>query len=285
MLSILLISRLQVLEKNKFYLSKYFQLILLCVLMQMISSCGSNKKITYLQNVPDSLKVPIEVQLPSFKEPKIKPDDILQVSVQTLDPNASALTGIQTTSSYSIQASSSMSPNGSTVPGFLVDKNGYIELPLVGKIKVSGYTTPEARDLIRSKSSYYYKDPVVNVRFANFNITVLGEVTRPAQYTVPSEKVSILDAIGMAGDLTIYGKRENVMLIREENGQKKIVRFDFTSTEMFTSPYFYLQQGDIIYVEPGKSKLATTDAARTRTYSVIISAVSVLVVLLTRINF
>src|SRR5690606_35044928 len=170
-----------------------------------------------------------------------------------------------------------------TTSGFMVDKDGMIELPLVGKVPVAGKTTSEARELIRSRAAIYYKEPVVNVRYANFNITVLGEVARPSQYIVPNEKISILDAIAMAGDLTIYGKRDNVLLIRETEGAKQFTRFNLNSTEMFQNPNFYLRQGDVVYVEPSKSKAASTDMQRLRNLTLATSVINLMVILVIRL--
>jgi|GEM_PF-34086 len=263
-----------------------WQLATLLLLIILSTSCNSYKKISYFQNVQDSIyNNPETIALAHFTDPKIQPNDILQVSVQTLDPQGSSMAGTSNTSTFSVQASSSLAAGGSTVPGFLVDKNGMIELPMVGKIEVAGKTTAEAREAIRTKAAIYYKEPVVNVRFANFNITVLGEVARPAQYTVPNEKATLLDAIGMAGDLTIYGKRENVMLIREEDGKKKVIRFDLNNSSTFQNPYFYLRQGDVIYVQPNKAKAAANDISQTRNITIITSALTLLVVIVSRINF
>jgi polysaccharide export outer membrane protein len=252
------------------------------LLMLLNSACNSYKNISYFKDVP--LSEPANAELVKFTDPKIQPKDIIQVTVQTLDPQAGSMAGTSNTSTFSIQAASSISGGAISVPGFMVDPNGMIELPLVGKIEVAGKTTTEAREIIRQRAAVYYKDPVVNVKLANFNITVLGEVNRPAQYTIPNEKVSILDAIGMAGDLTIFGKRENVMLIREENGEKKFVRFNLNSSNIFQSPYFYLRQGDLVYVEPGKSKAATTDMARARNLTILTSITSLLVITISRLN-
>ncbi|HVW99346.1 MAG TPA: polysaccharide biosynthesis/export family protein, partial [Candidatus Babeliaceae bacterium] len=167
----------------------------------------------------------------------------------------------------------------------LVDKNGYVDIPLAGKIKVGGLTTSEARDAITKVATTYFVNPVVNVRIINFKVTVIGEVMRPGQYTIQDEKASILDAIGMAGDLTIFAKRENVLLIRTVNNDKEFIRFDLNSSDLFKSPYFYLKQGDVIYVEPNKSKAATTDAAQARNISVITSISTVVVVVVSYILF
>lgn len=280
------------LQKNEQMHKKYeggiflLKRIVVFILFSFInSSCSTNRNISYFNDVPDSLKADgLNVALSNYIDPKVKPNDILQISIQTLDPQNATVMGLAPTPTFATQplASTTSQPD---VSGYLVDKDGIIELPLVGKIVVKGMTTTEIREAIHQKVSIYYKEPVVNVRYVNFEITVLGEVTRPAKYIVPNEKVNLLDALSMAGDLTVYAKRENVMVIRDENGQKKIVRFDLSSSNIFNSPYFYLRQGDIVYVEPGKSKLATTDAAKSRIYSLAISAASVLVIILTRINF
>ena len=256
----------------------------LCIII-FASSCGTNKKITYFKDIPDSLYESAKnINSFPFRDPVIQTSDILQISILTLDPQANNVLTTANTSSYAVQPGSSITPAGTTpVAGFLVDNTGQVELPVIGKIKVAGLTTSAARDSIHNKVAAYYKDPVVNVRFANFNITVLGEVARPATYVVPSEKISILDAIGMAGDLTIYGKRENVLLIRDSSGTKQTIRFDLNSTSTLASPYFYLRQGDLVYVEPGKNKIAASDAARTRNITLLASGFSVLIVLFSRL--
>src|SRR5690606_18429708 len=139
----------------------------------------------------------------------------------------------------------------------------------LGKVPVKGLTTYQARERIAVKAAEFYKEPTVEVRFANFKITVLGEVSRPATYTLPNEKVSVLDALGLAGDLTIYGKRENVLLVREHDGQKELVRLNLNDSGLFQSPYFYLRQNDVLYVEPGKAKAAANNAARTQTFAMV----------------
>src|SRR5690606_34148199 len=217
----------------------------LAVLGLLRGSCASTKNTTYFQNVSDSIYRAAEpIALSGYSDPLIQPNDVLQISVQTIDPKSTLSMGTQATSTFAVQGSSAATGGGQAIQGYLVDKNGNVELPLVGKIKVGGLSTEKAREAISEKAKIYYKDPVVNVRMANFYVSVLGEVARPSQYIIPNEKASILDAIAMAGDLTIYGKRENVMLIREINGEKKAIRFDLRTKDMFQNPYFYLRQGD-----------------------------------------
>ncbi|WP_249219762.1 polysaccharide biosynthesis/export family protein [Chitinophaga sp. HK235] len=249
-------------------------------------SCATPKNISYFKDVPDSLPNK-EVAEAMYKTPVIQVDDILQVSIQTLDPAATVLLNQQNTASWPVTGTpgTGATVNSSGVSGYLVDKEGYITLPLIGKMLVKDKSTSQVRDEIKAKAAEFYKDPVVNVRLANFRVTVLGEVARPSTYVMPNEKVTLLDAIGMAGDLTIYGKRENVLLIREKDNKKEFVRFNLNNTNLFTSPYYYLQQGDVVYVEPNKSKIASTDGARLRNITIVSSALSVLIVLLTRIKF
>jgi len=259
--------------------------ILLCAIL-FACSCGTNKKITYFQDTPDSLYLSPKVLAGApYREPIIQPNDILQISILTLDPQVNNILAAANAASITIQPGSTGAAPAppATVSGFLVDAKGQVELPVVGKITVGGMSTALARDSIHDRVAVYYKNPVVNVRFANFNVTVLGEVAHPATYVVPSEKVSILDAIGMAGDLTIYGKRENVLLIRDSAGAKHMIRFDLNSSATLLSPYFYLRQGDVVYVEPAKSKIASTDAAKARNITLLASGLSLLVVIFTRL--
>jgi len=151
-----------------------------------------------------------------------------------------------------------------TAKGYMVATDGTIELPLIGKIEIEGKTTAQAKELIRIRATKFYKDPIVNIRFANFTVMMLGEVGQPGPLTVTNEKMSIVDAISLSSDLTIQGKRDNIMLIREENGKKVFVRFDMNSTDIFKSPYYYLKSGDVVYVEPNKVKKRNATADRSQ---------------------
>ena len=211
----------------------------------------------------------------------IRPSDLLQIRIQTLNSFGNlAGTGDKIPADGIIYAA-----NAAQATDFLVDSNGDISVPLIGKMNVSGLTTAMIRDSIQSKMERYFVQPMVNVRLANFTITVLGEVNRPANYLATSEKTSILDALGMAGDLTIYGKRENVLLIRDSSAKRQAVRINLNSSSVFQSPFFYLKQGDVIYVEPEKSKVNSLDATKTRNYALMASGLSVLIVLISRFNF
>jgi len=246
----------------------------------IFSSCVVTKKSVYFNDLPDSSKARSIIPA-DFKEPVIQPDDILSVTIQTIDPSTTL--AVNQVSAMPAVGASSASPTGQQViTGFLVDKEGNIAMPMLGNIKLLGLTTYQARLRIQELASKYFKEPTVQVRFANYKITVIGEVAKPATYTVPNEKVTLLDAIGLAGDLTIYGKRENVLLVRDSEDKKEFVRFDLNSSDIFKSPYFYLKQNDVIYVEPGKGKVAATNAARTQTLTIIGSLLSVIIVALSR---
>lgn len=240
-----------------------------------------SKKSVYFTDLPDTAKLRA-ITPAEFKDPVIQSDDILSITIQTIDPSTSASVN-QVSSMPVIGANSASATGGQNITGFLVDKNGEVSMPMLGNIKLAGLTTFQARDLIQSRASQFFKNPTVLVRFANYKVTVIGEVARPATYTVPNEKVTLLDALGLAGDLTIYGKRENVLLVRDNQGKKEFVRFNLNSSDVFKSPYFYLKQNDVIYVEPGKGKVAANNAARTQTLAIIGSVLSVLIVALSRL--
>jgi polysaccharide export outer membrane protein len=274
---------------NRFSKSKAKTFLFIGLVLFTLSSCQSYKNIPYFKNIPsdstyvykDGIKIPIA----EFQEIRIQPNDILSVSIQTIDPELNTVMAGGTNSSAGNTGSASgslKSGNANDITGFLVDKDGIIELPLAGKIKVAGLTTSEVRDEIRLKAMVYYKTPIVNVRIANFKVTVMGEVERPGSYLINGEKATILDALGEAGDLSIYGLRTNVLLSRNENGKQKMIRFDLTSSDIYDSPYFYLKQGDMIYVQPGKSKAASNDGATVRAYAFITSTLSLLVIVATR---
>ena len=258
-----------------------FGLLQIGIITMFLFSCATPKNITYFRDVPDSTKFKV-IEQSAFNTPLIQSDDLLQVTIQTIDPASTASFNQQNTASWPVVSGASATGTGG-VSGYLVDREGNVMLPLVGKVQAKGKTTDQVREDIRTKASVYYKEPVVNVRFANFKITVLGEVNRPSSYIMPNEKVTLLDALGVAGDLTIYGKRENVMVIREKDNKKELVRLNLNNSDLFKSPYYYLQQGDVVYVEPNKAKIASTDVAKVRNITVMASILSLIVVLATRI--
>lgn len=247
----------------------------LLFMVSLGSSCVSSKKIAYFQDIQTIKNARLDSAI-AFTEPTIQADDILSINIFTLNPQSGVVVN-QAASNPALGGNSNISQNTQST-GFLVDKNGEIELSLIGKVKVAGLTTYEARELIRTKAAEYYKQPNVQLRFANFKVSVLGEVTNPSTYTLPNEKVTILDALSLAGDLTIYGKRDNILIVRDNNGKKEFARLDLNSSNIFNSPFYYLKQNDVVYVEPNKRKVAATNSGQIQTISVIASVLSVIVI-------
>ncbi|SDC78167.1 polysaccharide export outer membrane protein [Pedobacter soli] len=247
----------------------------LIFVIALSSSCVSNKKIAYFQDIQTVNQAKLENSI-AFTEPIIQPDDILSINIFTLNPQSGAIVN-QAAANTVLGGGANTALASQQVNGFLVDRNGEVELSLIGKVKVSGLTTYHARELIREKAAVVYKEPNVQLRFANFKVSVLGEVNAPSAYTLPNEKVSVLDALSLAGDLTIYGKRENVLVIRETNGKKEFGRLDLNSSDIFNSPYYYLKQNDVVYVEPNKRKVSASNSAQIQTIGVIASVISVIV--------
>ena len=253
----------------------------------LFSACRSTKNVTYFQDLKDTAKIYSQAIKGNF-EAHIQPDDIIEIFVNSINPSATAIfnLGNNTPAIPAVNSNekSLVTTNirTTTPSGYLVNKDGIIDFPILGKLKVVGLTMSQLKDSLTYKLDRYLKDPIVNVRLLNYKITVLGEVAKPASYNLQSERVSVVDAIGMAGDLTIYGKRENILLIREENGQRNFVRLNLNSSEIFESPYFYLKQNDLLYIEPDKSKAASTDSQSVRYLAVLTSLITLLIVALTR---
>jgi len=259
---------------NNNNVKKGLNLSVVLIVIALTSSCVSNKKIAYFQDIQTINQAKLENAI-SFTEPTIQPDDILSINIFTLNPQSGAIVN-QAASTPTLGGNTNTSLSTQNT-GFLVDKNGDIELSLVGKIKVSGFTTYQARELIREKVSVFYKEPNIQLRFANFKVSVLGEVNAPSAYTLPNEKVSVLDALSLAGDLTIYGRRDNILIVRDNNGKKEFARLDLNSSSIFSNPFYYLKQNDVIYVEPNKRKVSASNSAQIQTIGVIASVVSVIV--------
>jgi len=252
-----------------------FNILLISSFYILLQGCSSAKKVPYFQNVPDSTQSTYTVPEHAYVEPVIQVNDLLFVSVQTID-NKAGLGDASTASAATNEKTNS----------YIVDKNGMIEVPLVGRVNLLGQTTTQAKETIRERASKYYVDPIINVRFMNFYINIIRDVARPGKYNITDEKTSIIDAVALAGDLSITGKRYNIMLIREENGQKRFIRFDMNSTDIFKSPYYYMRSGDIVYVEPlkARARAGTTDVSNDRYLSIVTSILSIGVLLFTVFN-
>ncbi|TZF84458.1 polysaccharide export protein [Pedobacter sp. BS3] len=264
-------------SKRKRYL--YLNIVGLVCVGFALASCVSQKKVTYFQaGEPGKDKQSIDSCEKYIAT--IQPGDILSILVSSISPEASAMFNPYlpfSTNITSQQTVQSNSPGPAT--GYLVNEAGDITIPLIGKLKVAGFTTTEVTGRITAQLNKYLEQPTVNVRILNFKISVLGEVSRPAVYTIPNEQVTLPEAIAMAGDLTIYGKRDNILLIRETAGKKQFNRIDLTKRDVFRSPCYYLKTNDVIYVEPTKSKATARDRS-VQLAPMILSGLSLLTVIL-----
>ena len=255
-------------------LKRNFFFLVLSVFLSAFSSCSTKQNIIYFKDIQNNKSADLENSA-LFTEPIIQPDDNLSISIFTLNLQTGSI--INQAAASPILGGNANSTISQQVTGFVVDKNGEVELALAGKIKVAGLTTYQAREVIREKVTKYYNQPNVQVRFANFKVSVLGEVNSPSTYNMPNEKVSIMDALSLAGDLTVYGRRDNVLIVRDNNGKKQYGHVDLNSSEIFSSPFFYLKQNDLVYVEPTKAKNVANNAARVQTIGIITSVLSVLI--------
>jgi polysaccharide export outer membrane protein len=183
-------------------------------------------------------------------QPLLKENDLLNISVSSLNPEATEI--------FNISNTRNQSGIDNQASGFLINNEGYISFPVLGKIKAAGKTKQELEEGITKElvNRKLLLEPIVEIRYLNFRVSVMGEVKDPSVLTIPSEKVTLLEALSLAGDLTIYAKRDNILLIREEGNIKKLRRIDLTTDDIFTSPNYYLKPNDIIYVEPNKSKIS-----------------------------
>ncbi len=245
----------------------------------LIAGCQSYKKVPYLQN-SDSIP---EVKLPLY-DARIQPKDLLTITVNTSDPLASAPFNLTVQTPYNATISTVTTTTQPSLQQYLVDNKGNINFPVLGTVKVGGLTKNQAEQELCEKLQPYLKEkPIVTVRMTNYKISVLGEVAKPGTFTVNNEKVNILEALAMAGDLTIWGLRDNVKLIREDaEGHRKIITLNLNDASLIQSPYYYLQQNDILYVTPNEVKAKNSDIGNSTTYwftstSILISVASLLV--------
>lgn len=235
-------------------------------------SCKSREKLVYFQNY-EELENPI-----SGYTPVLEVDDFLSVVVTSIDPET---VEIFNTANGNTQMGQNGYTQGTPAPvGYLVDSDGNINLPVVGLFHISGLNRKEAIRQLQDTLSTYVKDPIVQIQILNYKITVIGEVGRPGTYKIPNERITIIEAIGLAGDLKMTGKRQNVLVIREENGKKQEYRVDLSSGEVFSSPVYYLKQNDVIYVEPNFTALSQASFIRSAS-GVFISTTSLIITIIT----
>ncbi|TAM93422.1 MAG: sugar transporter [Chitinophagaceae bacterium] len=259
------------------------------ILLFILASCASTKHLAYFQNISQGVNDTSEAIATAPVIPVIEPDDILMISVTGANPAAAAIFNQSSSNSTSIGFTGASTTTedlygraAQYTLGYLVDKKGTINFPLLGTQNLQGLTLVQAQDTLQNRLLPYLKDPLVNIRFLNYKITVLGEVERPGTFTIPNQQVTLLQALGMAGDMTIFGKRVNVLVIREKDGKREIGRIDMNNSKsLFTSPFYYLQQNDIVYVQPSRAKLWNTDQTTVRNISIVASIISALAVVAT----
>lgn len=248
--------------------SKYgMSLSLFLAMLVIFSSCGSRKSMVYLQNDSTQINTLYEQYVP-----RIQINDILTVVVTAADPKVTA--PFNPVSSM-VTGNLTQSADMALRPTYTVDNEGDITLPMLGKVHVAGLTRVQAIEKLRGELGKYIIDPGVNMNFNNFRVSVLGEVARPGSFVMPTERVTVLEALGMAGDLTIRGVRDNIILVREIDGQKAIHRLDLTKESTLNSPYYYLAQNDVIYVEPNKAQINNSKLGANT--NIIISIASLLI--------
>jgi len=245
-------------------------LILSSCFLLLSESCITRKDISYFQDVSDSLSIQ---KISRGFEAVIQPGDILSIHVTSLSKEASSF--------FNVVGETTDEQVANT---YLVDALGNIEIPLIGVISVAGLTSPVAKTDITDKLDKYLINPTVNLRIRNFKVTVLGEVQEPGVYTIPNEKITLIEALGLAGDMTIFARRVNVLVIREQDNERRFVKLDLTSKEFFESEYYYLHSNDILYVEPGKGKFASADAWY-KILPIVFSGLTALGLFLTRFSF
>ena len=249
---------------------KFVKITLLSLLFVLFltTSCASRKELVYLQGGSNTK------ELVSY-EPVLQPDDVVMIVVSSENPEVAAPYNLK---AITVQGDTENGIGAQRMQTYILDKEGKIEFPLLGTISLSGLTKTQAVAKLKELLKDHVNDAVINFRILNFKITVLGEVQKPGTYPVTSERITLLEAIGMSGDLTIYGNRTNVLLIREKNGTKTMERIDLTKSDFLNSSAYYLSQNDVVYVEPNKTRINSSAIGPNLTVG--ISALSLIVTII-----
>lgn len=257
-------------KKYLFYLLSLFTLF----------SC-TKRNLAYFSDIPE--QAVYREKITNATESTIQADDILGITVSSSNPESNVLFNTSGGRSVGSAIGGNMTYDDNVVnAGYLVDPDGFIDFPVLGRVQMGGLTKQQAKAKLIGELNRYVKEPTVNIRFLNFRVTVIGEVKNPATFVIPSEKINILEALGLAGDMTAFGKRDNVLVIREEKGVRILSRVNLKSKDVLNSPNFYLQQNDVVYVEPNKTKEAQA-TTNTRIISYVLAAVSLTSLILRRL--
>ena len=246
------------------------QTIIIAFISVLFISCASVKDVAYLQDIDNSTGQ--EILQPY--EVKIQPDDQLAIMVNS--------TNTELAQPFNKPMVSYQSETGTLgiqrILGYLVDKEGYIDFPLLGKLHIVNLTRKQATELIRTRliQGGLLEDPIVTMQFLNFKISVMGEVARPGSFTISGDRITLFEALSMAGDLTIYGQRDRVSVIRETDNKRTVVFHDLRTSDIFNSEYYYLQQNDIVYVQPNKARAGQSGINQNNSVGILISVVSLI---------
>ncbi|MHC5202647.1 polysaccharide biosynthesis/export family protein [Myroides sp. LJL119] len=255
--------------KNK----SLFKILSAIFCVALMASCAPKETFVYYQDIDTVL---LENASNTNFQTRLQPDDLLMIVVSAQDPEAAIAFNLMNT--MTANPSSPESAGQMKQQLYLIDNQGNIEFPVLGTIKLGGLTRKEAIEYLDQEISQYINKPIINLRIVNFKVTVQGEVNKPGVHTISSERLTLMEAISLSGDMTIYGKRDNVLIIREIDGHKIPIRVDMTKADFITSPYYYLNQNDIVYVEPNKTKINSSVVGPNLTVG--ISALSLLVTII-----
>lgn len=265
-----------------YYLFSAVSFLALCLML--MSSCVNTRHLTYMQGQFDTTKLSAVTQT----EPVIQKGDLLSIIVYSDNPEATkiynqslitAAPAASSTGSAGDVATTGIPGNTPSTSGYQVDEAGNIQFQGLGRIHVEGLTTVILKDTLDGRLKEFLTNPYYNIRFLNYKFTMLGEITRPGIFSIPGNHINLLEALGLAGDLTFYGRRDNILVIRENNGKREFARLDLTKPEIMTSPYYYLQSHDIVYIEATKRKVAANDQVTNRNVSIAATIVSTLAII------
>jgi polysaccharide export outer membrane protein len=262
-------------------LKSFLQLFIGCWLSVGLASCAGTRSLQYMQGVFDTAALSHY----SVPDPVIQQNDLLSIIVYSDNPAATAIYNQPITGGGGSSVTGSTSaPSGGATPsagGYLVDGDGNISLQGIGALHVEGLTKKELKELLDSKLKAYLQNPYYTIRFLNYKITVIGDVGHPAVYSIPTERVNLLEALGLSGDLNVTARRDNVLVVRERNGKREFGRIDLTKPDIFKSPFYQLQQNDVVYVDFNKNKAAANDQTAIRNITLGATFVSTIAILIT----
>lgn len=249
--------------KNKSLLN-FTKAFVLFIAVTIITSCASREKIVYFQGDQTSFEKAVDYA------PVLQPDDQLVITVSAIE--------LESTSPFNQTNQYTQSTREDRRQTYLIDENGEINYPVLGKLKLAGMTRNEAIIYMKDRLRDYIKDPGVNIHISNFKVTVLGEVLQPGTFNLNNERITVLEALGLAGDLTINGVRDNVLVIREREGNKEFHRVDLTKNDVVNSPVYYLKQNDVVYVEPNKAQIQSSAFGRNTSIIIAVAGLVVTVI-------